>query len=140
MLKKISPQIMRTIFFVLGILCYATGYAFFSGKSYGGSFSSLITIAGMFFILGSFTYKTNESELKWHSFIQKGADDFSEKAFLFLSLMFIAFFIIIAYMIYSKIIRQEYVGRGDYIVSIFSGLLLLSGFSMWEKWRFLKRK
>ncbi|MGB4588220.1 MAG: hypothetical protein WBI17_03155 [Clostridiaceae bacterium] len=140
MAKKISPQIMRTIFFVLGILCYATGYAFFTEKGYGGSFSSLITIAGMFFILNSFTYKTKESELKLHSFIQKGTNNFSEKAIMLLSFMFIAFFIVIAYMIYSKILKQEYVGRDDYVVSLCAGILLLFGFSLWEKWRFLKSK
>ena len=140
MSKKISPQTMRTVFFVSGILCYATGYAFFPEKGYGGSFSSLITIAGMFFILGSFTYKTKESELKLHSFIQKGTSNFSEKAVLFLSLIFIAFFIAIAYMVYSKILKQEYVGRGDYIVSLCAGFLLFFEFSMWEKWRFLNSK
>ena len=140
MSKKISPQTMRTIFFVLGILCYATGYAFFSGKSYGGSFSSLITIAGMFFIMGSFTYKTKESELKLHSFIQKVHKNFSKKAFIILSLMFIVMFIVIAYQIYSKILKQQYVGRDDYVVSVCAGFLLFFGFTMWEKWGRLNGK
>ena len=140
MSKKISPQTMRTIFFVLGILCYATGYAFFPEKDYGGSFSSAITIAGMFFIVGSFTYKTKESELKLHSFIQKVYKNFSKKAFMILSLMFIVLFIVIAYQIYSKILKQQYVGRDDYVVSVCAGFLLFFGFSMWEKWGRLNGK
>lgn len=136
MLKKISLQTMRTIFFVLGILCYATGYAFFPEKGYGGSFSNLITIAGMFFIVSSFTYETKESELKLHSFIQKVHKNFSKKAFMILLLMFI----VIAYQIYSKILRQQHVGRDDYVVSVCAGFLLFFGFSMWEKWGRLNGK
>jgi len=116
------------------------GYAVFSEKGYGGSLTNLITIVGIFFILNSFTIKTKESELRLHSLIQKGAKEFSEKAFLLLALVFIAFFIVIAYLIYAKIIKQEYFGRSDYMVSLFAGFLLFFSFSFFEKWRLLKGK
>jgi|GEM_PF-4947338 len=140
MIKNISPRKIRTVFFVLGILCYVIGYAVFSEKGYGGSLTNLITIVGIFFILNSFTIKTKESELRLHSLIQKGAKEFSEKAFLLLALVFIAFFIVIAYLIYAKIIKQEYFGRSDYMVSLFAGFLLFFSFSFFEKWRLLKGK
>lgn len=140
MLKKISPQTMRTIFFVLGILCYATGYAFFPEKGYGGSFSNLITIAGMFFIVSSFTFKTKESELKLHALIQKGTKEYSEKVFFVFVMMLIVIFILIAYYVYSKILRQGYIGRTEYVISIIAGFLLLLGYTLWEKWRLLKSK
>lgn len=140
MSRKLSPQTMRTIFFVLGIVCYVTGYAFFPKKGYGGSFSNLITIAGMFFILSSFTFKTKESELKLYALIQKGTKEYSEKVFFVFVMMFIVIFILIAYGVYSKILRQGYVGRIDYVISVFSGFLLLFGYILWEKWRLLKSK
>lgn len=140
MFKKISPQPMRTIFFILGILCYATGYAFFPEKGYGGSFSNIITIAGLFFILSSLTYKTKESELKLYALIQKGTKEYSEKVVFVFVMMFIVIFILIAYVVYSKILRQGYVGRIDYVISVLSGFLLLFGYILWEKWRLLKSK
>lgn len=138
MSKKMSPQISRTIFFVLGVICYAIGYVFLSEKSYGGSFSRLITIVGMFLILNSFTYKTKESELKLHALIQKGTKEFSEKAFLRIMLISIMLFIVIASIMLSKIIKQEYVGRSDYVISFIIGLPLLFSYSLWEKWKLLK--
>jgi len=76
---------------------------FFSQKGYGGSFSSLMTMVGIFFMSISFTYKTKEIELKLHSLIQNRAKEFSGKAF----------FVVIAYLVYSKILKQEYFGRSE---------------------------
>lgn len=140
MVKNLPPQKIRAIFFILAILCDVTGYAIFSEKGYGGSLSSLITMVGIFFMLLSFTFRTKESELKLHSLIQKGTKGFSEKSFLLLALMFIAFFIGIVYLVYSKILKQEYFGRSDYVVSLIGVVPLFLSYSLWEKWKLLKSK
>jgi len=81
MLKNLPPQKMRTLFFVLGLLCYATGYALFSENNYGGSLSHLVTIFGIFFIANSFTYKVKETELRIHTLNKEMQKDFQEKPF-----------------------------------------------------------
>ncbi len=138
-IAQLSIQQIRTSSFVFAIIFYLSAYISYSGQNYGGSFSSLIGIFGLFALTTAFNYKVEEKELNIHSFIRNQTDREPRKTFSFLALISMIVALLGTYFSFRSMAQVEKITKTNLGFQIILVFIFLLSFSFWKE-RKLKRR